>query len=404
MASLATKSGVHQVQWTATSGKRETIYLGKTPKRWAEEFRRRLERLVDAKAFGEPLDRATARWLAELNPKWRAKLADKGLSDPLPVSTIGELLQHQRAAAVSRGVVESTLTKYDDIKANLCEFFDADRPLLAVSENDAEEFRNWLRKCGSRPDGGPLAETTVTNRCKHAKSMFKVAVRKHWIHENPFEAMVGWEDANPDRRYFVERETVDRLFAVSRPGALRLGLAMARYLGVRVASELRPLKWEWVDWDQQMITVLDWKRKRYPSKRYRHVPIFPELLPYLEEAWEAAPEGAEFIFSEHDRKITNAAWYNRLEKLCLRAKVHTWERLWQNLRSTRETELLDQYPIHVVTSWIGNSPKVAIRNYGQVTKEHLARATGRPLALPAEDPPSAGDPPADSARLQNRGS
>jgi len=34
-------------------------------------------------------------------------------------------------------------------------------------------------------------------------------------------------------------------------------------------------------------------------------------------------------------------------------------KLFQNLRSTRETELMETYPAHVVCAWIGNSEAVA---------------------------------------------
>jgi hypothetical protein len=50
-------------------------------------------------------------------------------------------------------------------------------------------------------------------------------------------------------------------------------------------------------------------------------------------------------------------------------------KLWQNLRSSRETELADQYPIQVVTAWIGNSIAVAKKHYLQVTDDHFKKAS-----------------------------
>ena len=51
-----------------------------------------------------------------------------------------------------------------------------------------------------------------------------------------------------------------------------------------------------------------------------------------------------------------------------------WSKLWQNLRSTRETELADQFPAHVAAAWIGNSVAVAVKHYLQVTDEHFNEA------------------------------
>jgi hypothetical protein len=48
--------------------------------------------------------------------------------------------------------------------------------------------------------------------------------------------------------------------------------------------------------------------------------------------------------------------------------------LFQNLRSTRETELAESWPEHVVCAWIGNSKAVAKEHYLQVTEEHFERA------------------------------
>jgi hypothetical protein len=41
---------------------------------------------------------------------------------------------------------------------------------------------------------------------------------------------------------------------------------------------------------------------------------------------------------------------------------------------TRETELAERFPVHVVCEWIGNSQPVAVKHYLQITEEHFARA------------------------------
>ena len=59
-----------------------------------------------------------------------------------------------------------------------------------------------------------------------------------------------------------------------------------------------------------------------------------------------------------------------------RAGVRAWERLFHNLRASRETELTSEHPLHVVCSWIGNSAIIAAKHYLQVTDDHFAKATG----------------------------
>ena len=42
-----------------------------------------------------------------------------------------------------------------------------------------------------------------------------------------------------------------------------------------------------------------------------------------------------------------------------------------NLRKTRQTELNDEFPQHVVCEWLGNSERVAEKHYLHVTAEHM---------------------------------
>jgi hypothetical protein len=58
----------------------------------------------------------------------------------------------------------------------------------------------------------------------------------------------------------------------------------------------------------------------------------------------------------------------------LKAGLQPWPRLWQNLRSSRETELSQQFPLHVVCQWIGSSQPVAAKHYLQVTDADYRRA------------------------------
>jgi len=62
-------------------------------------------------------------------------------------------------------------------------------------------------------------------------------------------------------------------------------------------------------------------------------------------------------------------------KLVKRAGLEPWPRLFHNLRSSRETELLEEFPVHVVALWMGHDAKVSLKHYAQTTDEHFERAT-----------------------------
>jgi integrase len=65
---------------------------------------------------------------------------------------------------------------------------------------------------------------------------------------------------------------------------------------------------------------------------------------------------------------------SELIKLIRRAGLAVWPRVFHNLRSSRETELLETFPVHVVAEWMGHDAKICIKHYAQVTEQHFERA------------------------------
>ena len=58
------------------------------------------------------------------------------------------------------------------------------------------------------------------------------------------------------------------------------------------------------------------------------------------------------------------------------AGVSGWPRLFHSMRASRQTELQREFPLHVVCSWLGNSPRIAQQSYLLVTEDDFARAAG----------------------------
>ena len=90
------------------------------------------------------------------------------------------------------------------------------------------------------------------------------------------------------------------------------------------------------------------------------------------EAFEAAEPGESYVFREDLRMSKNLrTQFNRLVE---RAGHSTFAKPFVNMRSTRETKLLEEYPAHVACYWIGNSTRGAVEHYAQVTDEQFKRA------------------------------
>ena len=66
----------------------------------------------------------------------------------------------------------------------------------------------------------------------------------------------------------------------------------------------------------------------------------------------------------------------QFERIVKRAGLDPWPRLFHNLRASRETELAQAYPIHAVTAWLGNTPRVALKHYLMPTEADFQRAAG----------------------------
>ena len=79
------------------------------------------------------------------------------------------------------------------------------------------------------------------------------------------------------------------------------------------------------------------------------------------------------VFQRYRNKEQNLRTH--FKRIIKKAGVEPWVKLWQNLRSSRFTELTDNgFPIQAVTKWLGNTPKIAKEHYLQVTDEHWRRA------------------------------
>ena len=99
-------------------------------------------------------------------------------------------------------------------------------------------------------------------------------------------------------------------------------------------------------------------------------------------AFEQAEEGAEHVIRRYRDPKQNLR--TQAHHIIRRAGLEPWPKTFQNMRSTRETELAEEYPVQVVCAWIGNSPQVAAKHYLQVTEDHFQKAVQNPVQTTQE--------------------
>ena len=247
----------------------------------------------------------------------------------------------------------------------LVKFFGADRPLTSITPAETDDYRRDLM--------GKLSPNTARRHCGRAKQFFRDALRRRLTAENPFADMRDCcVKANREREFFLPLEQAAKVLEACPDAQWRLLFALSRFGGLRCPSEHLGLRWGDVDWERSRITVHSPKTEHHEGKESRQIPIFPELRPYLEEVWEQAEPGTEFVITRY--RDSNANLRTQLQRIIKRAGMEPWPKLFQNLRSTRETELAASYPMHVVCAWLGNTQAVAVKHYLQVRDEDFDRA------------------------------
>ncbi len=367
MASIARdKGGNRRIQFIAPDGRRPAIRLGKVSQRAAEAIKFRVEQLLAAKLTGHPLEADTAVWLAKLEPAMADKLVRVGLipkADPTSEATLQSFIDEYVAGRCD--IKARTVNRLEQAGRKLVECFDANKPLKDFTIGDADSYRLWLV-------GQGLADNTVRRLCGRAKQFFRAALRRKLIAENPFADLVSAVRGNPSRFYFVSANEATKVLDACPDAEWRLLFALSRYGGLRCPSEHLSLRWGDIDWANSRIRVPSPKTEHIEGKESRLIPMFPELRPPLEAVFEQAEPGTEYVITRY--RSANANLRTQLERIIRRAGLEPWGKPWQNLRSTRETELMESFPAHVVCGWIGNSEAVARKHYLQVTDEHFERA------------------------------
>lgn len=391
MASISSAAnGTRIIQFTGPDGSRRTIRLGKVSKRDAETIKSFIERIVQQRIAGVPLDAQTADWIRRIEDQLHDRIARSGLIDHRERSTLGTFIDKIMAEAALESK-PSTMAVYGRARKLLIRCFGEDRRIDSITEQCAAEFRVFLKT-----EAG-LSENTVRRMSGMARQFFGVAVEGDLIAKNPFRKLTSKVGSSHEsRKCFVTAETITRVIEACPDAEWRLLVGLARYGGLRVPSEPLALEWSHVNWSAGRITVPSPKTEHHRGMDRRIIPIFPELEPLLREAFEAAPEGAVHVIHRH--RLNGGNYATQLRRIIDRAGVERWPKLWHNLRASRETELLKAFPAHVACRWIGNSPAVALEHYALVRDEDFDLATGRtPAVAPAiTSPPSMAEPaPAD---------
>ena len=349
--------------------RRPVIRLGKCSRGQAQSAKSYIEDLVACWHLGTAPNAETAAWVAKIPEVIRKRIEKAGLigerAQRAQVPTLGAWLD--TFIGLRRDLKPGTLCNFHQTRRLLLEHFPADKPLDRLTHGEAEDFSLWLKT-----ERG-LAEGTARRQLRRCKQVFAAAIKRKMLAENPFDG-IKCSGFAPDRFYFISLAETQAVLDACPDAEWRLIFALARFGGLRVPSEILPLTWGDVNWEKSRFTVHSPKTEHLDGKGTRIVPMFPELLPYLRDAFEAAEPGTVHLITRYRQSNVNLR--TQLLRIIKQAGLSPWVKPFQNLRSTRETELVERFPVHVVTAWLGNSPDVARKHYLQLTDAHFEKAIG----------------------------
>jgi integrase len=377
MASLTQrrKTGEWIIRFYDAHGDEMPVFVGKKPKRLAEEVRRHVERLVESRRANVAVAPETVSWLGGIDAGLRAKLERVGLIAPSALMLrveLGDFLDRyidQKKVEVSA----TTIRNLQQTKKKLIAFFKARRDLRSITAEEMNQFRAWLVGVAK------LNRNTVSTHLRKTKQFFAEAVENGLIATNPCRKLRYLQDTrNEDRERFMTPEEAEKVLAACPTSEWRVIFSLARFGGMR-PSEIQCLRWEHVIWEESRIRVPG-SKGRQGRKRMRDLPIFPEIAVAFKELQAERPnqEGQIVLsYSFGDNMGTQMA------RIIEEAGVTDWERPFQNLRSTRATELARRgVVIQDFCRWLGHSPKVALEHYLQVQTRDFDRAATEIRTLP----------------------
>ena len=371
MASVGRDRYGTKIQFVDREGTRRCLRLGKCSLSIARSIATHIEEMVNCQILGVPYPREVTDWLNRIADRFYDKLASFGLVQPKNYTNIDYWLEtwlnRKKMIGSPPGSYAAWLSFAKDFKGLF-----GSLAITRFSEKEAEVYLDHLRKRGYR-------QATIAKKIGYAKAVFNEAIRSGLINKNPF-AFIKLSKGNPtDRRFTVKVEVIQKVIEATPNPYWKLLLALSRFAGLRIPSEALSLTWENVLWAENKLVVPSPKTARQ-GKPYRVIPLFPLVRPYLEQVWEITPEGKVYVFpDEWLRRKKNGDWRSvnlrtQFLKLLKRAGVEPWPKLWHNMRASFESDLARDFPLSVVTQWLGNTITIAMKHYIDVTDKHFERA------------------------------
>jgi integrase len=320
----------------------------------------RIESIVGRKSQGLSVLAEDTLWTASVGEKLRAKLIKRGLADAKAETVDWSVSGWMEHYITGRSVSDRTITNLKQTAGKLRTFLKQKRypdpmPLDSFTAYDAGRFRDHLLNLGH-------AEATIRKDCSRVKQAFRAAIKAGHIATNPFDDVPTAAVENELRLVYVEPQRALDLLETIEDAQLRLMIIFTRFGGLR-RHEVGLLDWSDVDFPSRRMRI---KSNKNPP--VRDCPLFADLARLIEpiagsgkiiHRWSPDSNGPATMLSKH----------------CKAIGFDLWQKPFQNARASLITDLLADFPVTDVCSWLGNSPSIALKHYAMARNANFDAAT-----------------------------
>ena len=361
MSSLSRDAdGTKRIQFLAPDRRRVAIRLGAITVKEAEAVQSRVDRLINCRTLGLPMDGRLVEWINTIDDALFKRLARAGLVEHRSRCEL-EAYLHEYHDRKKRTIKASSLKKSLQAATKLIDFFGPQRLLVTITRHDADDFFLRLKEM--------LSLASAKGHIGYCKAFFNEALKQKLVTESPFADLKSGTTPNRNDRY-VTPEEIARVIDACPSTAWKTLVGLARYAGLRIPSEINGLTWADIDWDLHRMLVHSPKTEHHPGQESRVVPIDPRLLVLLEEAYHVAGEGSTKVIDMNFGGQVN----RKFSKIISSAGVEPWAAAFQTLRRSREIEWARDFPGFAASRWLGHSEAVSHRHYTNVVPDELYEA------------------------------
>lgn len=347
----------HSIRFTR-NGRRHVLTMESAFTRTdVEEVALAIDDVLVAERMGESVKRRTKVFFENAPPVILDKLVAVGIVDAKPHLLFSEVLL-RFMDDIQDKVKPNTLASYNTLVRVILQCIDARVPVDRISDNEVATATDYFKQYS------PL---TAKLFVAQSRKIWNWLIQEGYCQTNIWKGVKLHGQKIQGRDFEIPEAWSEHILNSCPSQQWRVLFALWRYGGLR-RNEPLALTWSDVNWERRRLCVHSTKTERFEGRESRIIPLFPEIERELSDL---------FAMEVGDRLITlsSRSFNTVFARIVQRAGYKPWPRLFQNLRATRENELIERgLPAHVVGEWLGHTAAVQAKHYLRVLDSYYETA------------------------------